>query len=86
MRSKVTVVLLFLNVVLFFYIYKVDRPMIDARQLLEASHQVLPPEIASMDSFSRTSRTGETVRFPRSATRGGSPRRMTGPPIPTQSP
>ena len=63
MRSKVTVVLLFLNVVLFFYIYKVDRPMIDARQLLEASHQVLPPEIASMDSFSRTSRTGETVKI-----------------------
>ena len=63
MRSKVTVVLLFLNVVLFCYIYYYDRPTIDARQLLEASHQVLPPEIASMDSLTRTSRTGESVRI-----------------------
>jgi hypothetical protein len=63
MRSKVTVVLLFLNVVLFFYIYKVDKPMIDAGKLVEASHQVLPPEIASMDSLTRTSRTGEKVRI-----------------------
>ncbi len=63
MRSKVTVVLLFLNVVLFCYIYYYDRPLIDARQLLEASHQVLPTEIASMDSLTRTNRTGETVRL-----------------------
>ena len=63
MRSKVTVVLLFLNVVLFCYIYYYDRPQIDAQQLLEASHQVLPTEIASMDSFTRTSRTGEKVRI-----------------------
>ena len=63
MRSKVTVVLLFLNVVLFCYIYYYDRPMIDARQLLEASHQVLPTEIASMDSLTRTNRTGEKVRI-----------------------
>jgi hypothetical protein len=63
MRSKVTVVLLFLNVVLFCYIYYYDRPMIDARMLLEASHSVLPTEIASMDSLTRTSRTGEIVRI-----------------------
>ncbi len=63
MRSKVTVVLLFLNVVLFCYIYYYDRPLVDARMLLEASHSVLPTEIASMDSFTRTNRTGETVRI-----------------------
>ncbi len=63
MRSKVTVVLLFLNVVLFFYIYKIDQPLLDAQQLLKASHQVLPTEIASMDSLTRTSRAGETVRI-----------------------
>ncbi len=63
MRSKVTVVLLFLNVVLFCYIYYYDRPMIDARMLLEASHSVLPTEIASMDSLTRTSRAGEIVRI-----------------------
>jgi hypothetical protein len=63
MRSKVTVVLLFLNVVLFCYIYYYDRPLIDKQRLLEASHQVLPTEIASMDAFTRTSRTGESVRL-----------------------
>jgi len=63
MRSKVTVVLLFLNVVLFCYIYYYDRPLIDARKLLEASHSVLPTEIASMDSLTRTSHTGEVVRL-----------------------
>jgi hypothetical protein len=41
MRSKVTVVLLFLNVVLFGYIYYYDRLEIDAQQLLEASHRAL---------------------------------------------
>ncbi len=63
MRSKVTVVLLFLNVVLFCYIYYYDRPLVDARMLLEASHRVLPTEIASMDSLTRTSRLGESVKI-----------------------
>jgi len=34
MRSKVTVVLLFLNVVLFAYIYWYDLPRIDAQKNL----------------------------------------------------
>ncbi len=59
MRSKVTVVLLFLNVVLFAYIYFAWKP----DGLLVASHAVLPPEISSMDSLTRTARTGETVKL-----------------------
>jgi len=63
MRSKVTVVLLFLNVVLFGYIFYFEQRWQEERQLLEARRRVLPTEIASMDSFTRTSRTGETVRL-----------------------
>jgi hypothetical protein len=67
MRSKVTVVLLFLNVVLFSYIYFYDAPHIDEQKNIEARRRVLPTEIATMDSFSRISRTGETVRIKRRA-------------------
>jgi len=63
MRSKVTVVLLFLNVVLFAYIYWYDLPRIDALKNLEAKRTVLPTEIASMDSFTRTTRTGEVTKL-----------------------
>ncbi len=61
MRSKVTVVLLFLNVVLFAYIFYFEWG--HGNNLLVASHAVLPPEISSMDSFTRTARTGETVKI-----------------------
>ena len=63
MRSKVTVVLLFLNVVLFAYIYyfeKVKDPGAGG-----ASHRVFSAEIANLDSFTRTMRTGETVKLER---------------------
>src|SRR5688572_4720206 len=63
MRSKVTVVLLFLNVVLFSYIYFYDKPRIDEQKNIEARRRVLPAEVASMDSFTRISPTGETVRL-----------------------
>ena len=63
MRSKVTVVLLFLNVVLFAYIYWYDLPRIDAQKNLEARRAVLPTEIASMDSLTRTTRTGEVMKL-----------------------
>jgi hypothetical protein len=63
MRSKVTVVLLFLNVVLFAYIYYYDKPLLDERKNMEARRRVLPVEIASMDSFARISATGETVKI-----------------------
>ncbi len=63
MRSKVTVVLLFLNVVLFAYIYWYDLPHIQGVKELEARRRVLPTEIASMDSLTRTTRTGEVVKI-----------------------
>jgi len=63
MRSKVTVVLLFLNVVLFAYIWFYDKPRIDELKTLEARRRVLGPEAASIDSLTRTSRTGETVKL-----------------------
>jgi Domain of unknown function (DUF4340) len=51
MRSKVTVVLLFLNVVLFFYIYQYEQV-----QLPDANgRRVLGAEVASIDSLTRTS-------------------------------
>ena len=63
MRSKVTVVLLFLNVVLFCYIYYYDKPTIDAMKALEARKRVLGPEVAAIDSLTRTSRTGAPVKL-----------------------
>lgn len=63
MRSKVTVVLLFLNVVLFAYIYWYDLPRIDAQKGVDSRRTVLPTEIASMDSLTRTTRTGEVVKL-----------------------
>lgn len=63
MRSKVTVVLLFLNVVLFFYIFKFEEQWRAERANLEAKRRVLPPEIASLTSFTRTAPTGESVRL-----------------------
>lgn len=63
MRSKVTVILLFLNVVLFCYIFYFEQRWQEERKLLEARRRVLPTEIASMDSLTRTSRTGEIVRI-----------------------
>src|SRR6267154_1168458 len=63
MRSKVTVVLLFLNVVLFCYIYFYDLPRIDERKTLEARHRVLGPEAATIEALTRTNRAGETVKI-----------------------
>jgi hypothetical protein len=63
MRSKVTVVLLFLNVVLFCYIYFYDLPRIDERRTLEARRRVLGPEAATIEALSRKDRTGATVKL-----------------------
>ncbi len=63
MRSKVTVVLLFLNVVLFSYIWFYDKPRIDERRTLEARRRVLGPEVATISALARTSRAGETVKL-----------------------
>ncbi|MDI1319450.1 MAG: DUF4340 domain-containing protein, partial [bacterium] len=63
MRSKVTVVLLFLNVVLFFYIFQYEEKWKAELKTLEARRRVLGPEAASIDSLARTSRTGVTVKI-----------------------
>jgi hypothetical protein len=61
MRSKITVVLLFLNVVLFYYIYRFERvalPDADGRH-------ILGKEVSTIDSLTRTARNGETVKVER---------------------
>ncbi len=63
MRSKVTVVLLFLNVALFAYIWFYDRPWIRDQQTLETRRRVLGPEAATIEALTRTTRTGETVKL-----------------------
>lgn len=65
MRSKVTVVLLFLNVVLFAFIYYYDMPRIDELKKLETRRRVIGPEIASLDSLTRTTRGGPTIKLDR---------------------
>ena len=67
MRSKVTVVLLFLNVVLFAYIYFYDKPRIDEMKTLEARRRVYGPEVATIETLTRRNRAGETVRFEKRA-------------------
>ena len=67
MRSKVTVVLLFLNVVLFAYIYFYDKPRIDEMKTLEARRRVYGPEVATIETLTRRNRAGETVKFEKRA-------------------
>lgn len=65
MRSKVTVVLLFLNVILFFYIFQFEEKWRAERATLEARKRVLGPEVAAIDSLTRSTRTGVTVKLER---------------------
>ncbi|WP_438479420.1 DUF4340 domain-containing protein [Oleiharenicola lentus] len=66
MRSKVTIILLFLNVVLFFYIFKFEEVTLpDA-----GGRRVFGPEIAGATAFTRTTANAPTVRFALDATRG----------------
>ncbi|MBA4137877.1 MAG: hypothetical protein C0518_11215 [Opitutus sp.] len=61
MRSKVTVVLLFLNVVLFYYIFQYEQKWQAERAQLEARRRVLGPEAANIEKFSRSSPTAPTL-------------------------
>ena len=65
MRSKVTVVLLFLNVILFYYIFHFEEKWRAERATLEARKRVLGPEVGAIDSLTRTSRTGPKVKLER---------------------
>ena len=61
MRSKVTVVLLFLNVVLFYYIYKYET----VKPLDPNGNHVYGPEIAAIETLTRTTRAGTALRLER---------------------
>lgn len=61
MRSKVTVVLLFLNVLLFYYIFQYETKWQAERAQLESRRRVLGPEAATIEKFSRRSATAPTV-------------------------
>lgn len=54
MRTKVTLVLLFLNVALFFFIFTFERSWRTERAFLEASRRVLGPEAANIQSLAIT--------------------------------
>ena len=68
MRTKVTLVLVFLNVALFFFIFKFERAWRTQDQLLEARRRVLGPEAADIRTLEidapggafRLERKGET--------------------------
>ena len=51
MRTKVTLVLVFLNVALFFFIFKFERNWRTERASLEARRRVLGPEAADIRSL-----------------------------------
>ena len=48
MRTKITLLLVFLNVALFFYIFTVDRPWDTDARALQARRRVLGPEAANI--------------------------------------
>ena len=55
MRTKVTLVLVFLNVALFFFIFKFERPWMTDPRAREARSRVLGPEAADIRSLTLTS-------------------------------
>lgn len=68
MRTKVTLVLIFLNVALFFFIFNFERGWRTERASLEARRLVLGPEAADVRSLEITSANpAHTVSFQRRA-------------------
>ena len=66
MRTKVTLVLIFLNVALFFFIFKFERNWRTEAASLEARRRVLGPEAADIRSLEVTSATpGTSFRLER---------------------
>jgi len=65
MRTKVTLVLVFLNVALFFFIFKFERNWQTEAASLEARRRVLGPEAANIRSLEISSPTGTTVSLAR---------------------
>lgn len=61
MRTKVTLVLLFLNVVLFYYILEFEHKFVTDPGA--KSHRVYGPEVGAIDSFTRSEKTSPTVHL-----------------------
>ena len=57
MRTKITLILVFLNVALFFFIFKFERTWRTERASLETRRRVLGPEAADMRALTVTSTT-----------------------------
>jgi hypothetical protein len=62
MRTKVTLVLVFLNVVLFYYIFHYEAKWKAERAQFEARRRVLGPEAAAIDAFTRSGKASPVVR------------------------
>ena len=67
MRTKVTLVLLFLNVALFFFIFKFERDWRTERASLEARRRVLGSETADIRTLTLTNSTGTVYALKRTA-------------------
>lgn len=65
MRTKVTLVLLFLNVVLFYYIFHYEEKWRDEQKFNDARRRVLGPEAAAIDSLTLSARNAPTIRATR---------------------
>jgi hypothetical protein len=63
MRTKVTLVLLFLNVALFFFIFHFERDWRTERAALEVRRRVLGPEAADIRSLAVTGPAGISYRL-----------------------
>ncbi len=58
MRTKFTLLLVFLNVALFFFIFHFQRQWDTERKYVESRKRVLGPEVATIQSLEISSRTG----------------------------
>ncbi len=66
MRTKVTLILLFLNVALFFFIFRFEREWRTEQAMLESRKRVLGPEASNIQSLEIKGAVGtETVRLER---------------------
>ncbi|HOG93704.1 MAG TPA: hypothetical protein PLE80_09045 [Opitutaceae bacterium] len=84
MRTKVTLILIFLNVALFGFIFYV-RPKFDIEEKIKATRtRVLGPESADIQSLTLVAGP-QTTALARRVKPGRSPPPLTGPPIPTLS-
>jgi len=63
MRSKVTVVLIFLNVVLFYYIFQYEEKWKADLLTMEARKRVYGAEAASIETITRTGRDGSVLKL-----------------------